>query len=807
MRPVVLLSFVALADRSRYVKFVLSYLFVNCCLISLSFATESDVDSSWNAQWIISPDVSWREPQNESPTASQAQLQATPNQWFCFRRQLELRETPTIARARVACDSKYWLWVNGELVVFEGQLKRGPAPDKTYFDIVDLQEHLRRGKNTIAVLVWYFGKQGFSHQDSGQPGLCFELDVGDQTLLSDSQWRVRTHPAFGETGKPHPNYRLPESNIHFDAQADITDWQQHDFDDSDWLAAVEKGRPPCSPWNQLTERPIPLWRFDELTKYTNSAEFPEVSDGTPVVAELPYNAQVTPYLKVEATTGQTIDIRTDNYRGGSAPNVRTEYVTREGIQEFETPGWMNGHSVKYSIPAGVKILSLKYRETGYDCDFSGKFQCNDTALNTLWKKSQRTLYVTMRDTYMDCPDRERAQWWGDVVIESGEAFYALDPASHHLAKKGILELANWQKSGGELYSPVPAGNWDKELPTQMLASIGPYGFWNYYLHTGDRATIEAVYPAVKRYMSLWQLGEDGLVVARKGGWTWGDWGEHKDMPLLFNGWYYLALDSFAKMADLTGSTEDAKHAIARRKTLADSFNKHFWVGDKYRSPNYKGETDERGHALAVVAGLAQPSLYSAIKDVLVREQHASPYMEKYVLEALFRMGHADEALSRMKLRYRAMIDSPLTTLWEGWGIGNAGFGGGTYNHAWSGGPLTLLSQFVTGIEPLEPAYREFAVRPQLGNLAHAEATVDSIAGKIRVSVERSQQDFRLDVEVPPGAVAVVTLPIEYETDLMVNDESIARGVERDALKDVSEPSGERKLRLQSGQYKLTASRN
>ena len=39
----------------------------------------------------------------------------------------------------------------------------------------------------------------------------------------------------------------------------------------------------------------------------------------------------------------------------------------------------------------------------------------------MWEKSQRTLYITMRDTYMDCPDRERAQWWGDEVNESGEA--------------------------------------------------------------------------------------------------------------------------------------------------------------------------------------------------------------------------------------------------------------------------------------------------------------------------------------------------------------------------------------------------
>lgn len=46
---------------------------------------------------------------------------------------------------------------------------------------------------------------------------------------------------------------------------------------------------------------------------------------------LPYNSQVTPYLKVEAPAGKVIHIRTDNYEGGSQYNVRAEYVTRDGV--------------------------------------------------------------------------------------------------------------------------------------------------------------------------------------------------------------------------------------------------------------------------------------------------------------------------------------------------------------------------------------------------------------------------------------------------------------------------------------------
>ena len=94
-----------------------------------------------------------------------------------------------------------------------------------------------------------------------------------------------------------------------------------------------------------------------------------------------------------------------------------------------------------------------------------------------------------RDTYFDCPDRERAQWWGDVVLLMGESFYTYSPSAHALMKKAIYELVGWQKKNGVLYAPIPSGSSDTELPGQSLASIGRYGFWKdvykrqtYYWH-------------------------------------------------------------------------------------------------------------------------------------------------------------------------------------------------------------------------------------------------------------------------------------------------------------------------------------
>lgn len=447
---------------------------------------------------------------------SAVHCQNEPNSWYNFRTDFNLESLPGKALTQIACDSKYWLWINGELVVFEGQLKRGPAPNDTYYDEVDIASFLKKGKNTVAVLLWFFGKDGFSHHNSGQAGLVFECNA--IKLQSNSGWFARVDSAFQQTDEPNPNYRLSESNVKYDARKGNFNWINTDAKLSNFSKAVEIGAAEAPPWNKLVKRPIPLWKNNGIRAYENADEIPTEGTGEWIVCKLPYNCQVTPVLDVEAPAGTTIKIQTDNFDliGLHVASVRAEYVTREGRQQYESPGWMNGHVVKYFVPKGVKINALEYRETGFDCDFTGHFKCSDQFYNELWKKSFRTLYVTMRDTYMDCPDRERAQWWGDEVNESGEAFYALSPQAAALNRKGILELVAWQRDDSILYSPVPQGNWTNQLPGQMLASVGYYGFWNYYINTGDIETIRKVYGGVKKYLSVWKLKPDGTLVEREG---------------------------------------------------------------------------------------------------------------------------------------------------------------------------------------------------------------------------------------------------------------------------------------------------
>jgi alpha-L-rhamnosidase len=327
------------------------------------------------------------------------------------------------------------------------------------------------------------------------------------------------------------------------------------------------------------------------------------------------------------------------------------------------------------------------------------------------EKAQRTLYINMRDSYMDCPDRERAQWWGDLVNQMSEAFYSLCPESHKLARKGIYELMAWQKEDGTIYSPIPAGNWNSELPCRCSTVL-------VFTDSGHTFFIPVIpqpsgmyCPGVRKYLDLWQIEETGLVQNRPGDWTWGDWGTNKDMTLLYNTWFFLACRGYALMADVLGLDEEREWAEEKILNIRENFHETFWTGEEFRSPEYTGETDDRANALAVLAGFADPDDYTLLRDVFEENQHASPYMEKYVLEALFAMGFDELALERMKRRFLPMIESELTTLWEGWGIGEEGYGGGTYNHGWSGGGLTMLSKYVGGVTPASPGFKAVEIRP------------------------------------------------------------------------------------------------
>ena len=684
--------------------------------------------------------------------------------WQCFQKEFSLSSTEGLSLT-IAADTKYWLWLNGELVIREGGLKRGPTPTDSYCDVFTELEGLQKGDNEVVVLVQYYGRSSFSHRVTATPGLYFDLRTKRDHVVSDESWKAVRYDAMWQAPNEHNlqgfrKYRIAGANVAYDARKAL-DFSQK-ITTTEWPNAVVVTR-ESSDWGEFVERPIPQWRWSELRDYESVCQKDDA-----IVGKLPSNIHVSPYLKIRAKGGERIKLCTDNYWIGSARTFYTEYIAREGEQEFETPIWVNGHEVLYFIPEGVEVLELKYRESGYDADFVGSFECDDEFCNKLWEKARRTLYVNMRDTYMDCPDRERGQWWGDLVIELGQATYVFDERAHLLTQKAIYELMNHQREDGVIYSPT--SNWyRKELPCQMLAAVGEYGFNAYYMQTGDLKTLEDVYDRVKRYViDVWNPANKDLVDLRHGDWFWGDWGTNIDQSALQQCWYGLALKGFAEQARLTGHESDAIYAEHSYDVLRYNFNKVYWNEkmQQYRTPTYTEQPDDRVQAMAVIAGFAPEEHYEAIRNFFKKHYQSSTYMEKYVLEALCQMGYYNDALERMEKRFGEMVAAPYATLWEGWEYtGARGMvyksGHGTNNHSWSGGGLTILSQYIAGIAPIEPKFKRFAVEPNLAKLNYIKSVVPSVYGNIEMSAVKAGNKLEIKLLVPSETTAVVRLPQGY----------------------------------------------
>ena len=120
--------------------------------------------------------------------------------------------------------------------------------------------------------------------------------------------------------------------------------------------------------------------------------------------------------------------------------------------------------------------------------------------------------------------------------------------------------------------------------------------------------------------------------------------------------------------------------------------------------------------------------------------------------------HADYALERFKRRFGPMIaDQQHTTLYEGWQEG--GYGGGSTNHAWSGGMLTDICEQILGIRPTVAGWKEAIIRPTVvpppsggteGGFTEAAITIPTVAGSLSYSFQDDGSVYRATITVPKG---------------------------------------------------------
>jgi len=580
----------------------------------------------WQANWIWShnPGVVARGPMG-------GRAGALRSGWAMLRREFDLDEVPARAPARLTGDSRYLLYVNGV------ERARGPVRGnlrRLHYDSLDLADALQPGRNVVAALVRFFGKENAwwaPAPASGQLGagaFVFELRLGDELLVSDDRWRGLPGEAWDDL-LAHGVSAMPSERC--DARGFPADWTESGFDDSQWSPAVMlradsmgfsgDHRPPSQPYGPLPARKLSLLTsrsrepqelgmarspapHDEddavrpfdlscgLAREAGSFEnvtLPLTVDGGEgaadvVLADFGEVVAGSVRFEVDASAGARIDAAAiERLDTGGRPEPLGEeggfrYVTRGDRDCYETASVYGMRALALSIRSKtpVTIRSLSVTERLYPRPAGPFFECSDELLNRVHAVGRRTVDLCSQDAYLDCPTREQRAWTGDSVVHQ-----MVD-----LATNPDWGLARWHPEMAA--SPRPDGMLPMavagDLEHRDRAFIPDWSLhWvrslhNLYRYTGDRETIARLLPVAERVLRWFDefSTSDGLV-SDVMGWVIIDWSSVSVLgkSSVLNALFARALRDFAEMSEWQEDAGRAAWARDRINRLAVGFEL-FW---------------------------------------------------------------------------------------------------------------------------------------------------------------------------------------------------------------------------------------
>lgn len=401
----------------------------------------------------------------------------------------------------------------------------------------------------------------------------------------------------------------------------------------------------------------------------------------------------------------------------------------------------------------------------YPLQENGQFLCNDTELNQMYDISKNTLQLCMNGSFEDCPLRERAQYIGDVYVESVMSYYAF--GEYDITKKALLQFAQAQREDGWIPSIVP-GSTDHNIVDYLPLLISTA--WNYYLYSADEKTLMKIYPNLARLMSYMASleNQEGLLEKQNGWWIFIDWAEldREGIVTALQCLYYQSLMDFVRISEVCGEDATAHQIQAKAQKLRRIVNQQMYSREKgayvdcvacSQPPNLSIQTN----CIAVLTGIAEDEHLAGCRKHLQQgtgKAITTAYFKNYELQALHRLGLHKEFWNGFSY-WKNLMNRNTKTWWETFSDDMVQTPIVSLCHGWGASPLNLLPQFVAGVIPIAPGFKEVLIKPSFFDLEWIKAVVPTPFGNIQVN--GIQADGRITVSIPKGIKAYITLPNQY----------------------------------------------
>ncbi len=585
-------------------------------------------------------------------------------------------------------------------------------------------------------------------------------DGTEQILVSDESWRALDGSGIyvdGGNAGHDAYYHAPLEFINGPAYP--FGWKAPGFDDAAWSPAVEKGSiDNLKASEQPNERKylVAPARFVERGPGHYFIDF-----GRSVIGGFRLDGVVSEAgREVELRLGQELagprEVRYNKRTGNTYREVwtlagRTQTLTHWGYRSFRYAELIGAPEGLDETHVRAVVVRQPLDETESD------FESSDRVLNDVWDMLKYSIRATGLDVYVDTHARERRNYEGDAYINQLSQYtFERQYAFPRYSMEYLYHRPTWPTEY-------------KQISVMMA--------WNDYLYTGNADSLRKHYGLLREKTLEEFVNEDFLVEKEKdAGGRYGrdlvDWPRslrdgYRFSPFntVVNAFNYRAVRLLGRIAGVLGEEEDAAYYGELADNLAKAINDHFFDPETGAFRDGKGIDHHALHASVFPLALeaVRPEhVAPAAGHIAARGMRCNVYGAQFLLEALYRAGRGDAALSLMNAVEgnswgHMMYRLGATIAGECWDPAlkpNMSFSHG----GWGSAPANNIARGLFGILPLEPGFARFRVKPQPGGLEWARIRKPTIRGPVEVEFADGEDWFVLTVSIPANTRATVYVP-------------------------------------------------
>ena len=744
-------------------------------------------EKQWQARWISLPG----EPANVYGV-------------YHFRKSFDLDETPARFVVHVSADNRYKLYVNGHFASL------GPARGDIYnwnFETIDIAPFLKKGKNTLAAVVWNYADQKPVAQISfNQTGFILQGNTQAEAVANtNDSWlciRNEAYHAWNDWTLPGYYAAGPGELLKLDVYP--WGWESAGYDDSHWkkahsgLEGAVKGTRNY-PGRLLVPTPIPPMEMSaERLAEVVAAEgidcppdFPKRS--APVI--IPANSSVrllldnrqltTGYLSLlfsggkgaevkigyaealyedkRLSTTKSYSLNAKNHRDDVKGKLFIGYEDKlmpdggEG-RTFTSLWWRTWRYLELRVSTGAEALRLD--------DIYGTFSAypfvseyafsapEHPELNEMLDIGWRTARLCANETYMDCPYYEQLQYFGDTRIQAMITMF--NTRDSFMVKHALEQGRRSIVADGITMSRYPSGLHQFIPSFSLLWICMGHDYWMY---RGDEAYLRSLLPAFRGVIAWYErLLKPDNSLAYVPEWYFADWsagfadGEpvrQEDGNSAFQDLLYvLALDAASEMEEAFGLSSLSQHYRNLAGHIRNTIRPKYWDEGRelFADTHDHRAYSQHVNALVILAGLLTEQEAARLMQKTLADPdiaQATIYFRYYLHQALHKAGLGDLFLDNLQI-WRDQMALGLTTWAEMPEPSRSDC------HAWGASPNIELYRILAGIGSEAPGFRKIRIAPSLGELKNVSGAMPHPLGTVAFSYALDKKKtLRAEITLPP----------------------------------------------------------